>query len=273
MPEGEEFREEPDIETEKWGHNPDTWMVILTALLMFIGVGTAWIFYGQFREMKTQTGIINDQAKQAAADTIEASKRADKQLELIGKQASAAQDSVGAIQRQMRQDQRPWLGLQMDWPPIKSPSGEVIGKLVRVTENQPLTVPMQLTTTGKTVARRVLAKIFIEVVKTSESPHLDSSKPPAWGLTAGIIVPNAPSNFFAHRLLPKKTGLEAMSNLTPSENQELSAGRAYLAIYGTMTYTDVFDISHWTRFCSWVPLNSAPRFYNSKTCSRLQQCR
>ena len=47
-----------------------------------------------------------------------------------------------------------------------------------------------------------------------------------------------------------------MANLTPTENQELSAGRAYLAVYGKMTYRDVFGVSHWTKFCSWVPLNS-----------------
>jgi hypothetical protein len=44
-------------ERSKWGHNPDSWMVILTALLMVVGIYTAWVFHRQFCEMQKQTEV------------------------------------------------------------------------------------------------------------------------------------------------------------------------------------------------------------------------
>jgi hypothetical protein len=253
---------------KKWGHNPDSWMVGLTFILMLVGGYTAWIFYGQFGEMKAQTGILNQQAKQASIDSVEATKRVEQQLDISRQQVSAAQASVKAVERQMRQDQRPWVALSFNWPTVKGANGEPVGSLVRVTENQPLAVPIRVINTGRTAARNVIARIYVEVVNTSESPKLDSAvETSAWGFTAGIFSPNAPSESLAYRQLPDKTGLEAMSNLTPAENQELSSGRAYLAMYGKITYRDIFNIPHWTKFCVWTPLNPAPRYYTSKKCS------
>lgn len=81
-------------------------MVWLTVLMFVVGLGTAIIFYRQFGQMKGQASILNDQAKQAAADSIEAGKRVEQQLHLAAQQVQAAQNSVKAIQQQMRQDQR-----------------------------------------------------------------------------------------------------------------------------------------------------------------------
>ncbi len=76
------------------------------------------VFNGQFQEMHAQTGILNQQAQQAARDAIEASNKVERQLGILQQQVSAARDSVRATQKQteaaaaaMQIDQRAWLGL------------------------------------------------------------------------------------------------------------------------------------------------------------------
>jgi len=64
----------------RWFCKPDWHMVWLTGLLFIVGIVTAIIFYRQFGEMKEQTRILNEQAKQAAADSVEAGRRVEKQL-------------------------------------------------------------------------------------------------------------------------------------------------------------------------------------------------
>ena len=227
--------------------------IVLTVITLAVGIVTLVVFYRQLSVM--QTGLDEAESESRATN-----RHARQQLREM-------QAQVDAVQRQMRQDQRAWLALTMDWPTVKDAKGEIIGKVVHVTENQPLVVPMRLTNSGKTIARIVQADIFVEVVKTVESPHLGSGNGAPWQFSAGIILPNTPSDFPAYRQEPKKTGLEAMFQLTPTENQDLSTGRAYLAVHGKMTYRDVFGFPHWTKFCGWVPLNPSPRYYNSKKCS------
>jgi len=224
----------------------------LAITTLLIAVLTLIVFYNQLNVMQTQL-------QEAEID----SKISDLRARL---QHQTAQAQVDAIKRQMRQDQRPWVALTFNWPLVKGSNGE-IGKLVRVTENQPLVVPIRVINTGKTAARNIVAKIFVEVVKANDNPALDSSKASAWNFSAGIFSPNAPADSVAYRQQPKKIGLEAMSNLTPAENQELSSGRAYLAMHGEIIYKDIFDIPHWTKFCSWVPLSPIEHTYNAKKCS------
>lgn len=93
-------------ESERWFRAPDWWMVILTALTVAVAGITLRVFWKQFKEMQTQTGLLNAQAQQAAQDSVEASQKVEEQLRLTARQAKSAEDSVKAIQRQMRQDQR-----------------------------------------------------------------------------------------------------------------------------------------------------------------------
>jgi hypothetical protein len=67
-------------EHQRWFRNPDWWMVILTALILAATIGTAIIFYRQFKEMATQTGLLNTQAQQAVRDSIEAAARVEDNL-------------------------------------------------------------------------------------------------------------------------------------------------------------------------------------------------
>jgi hypothetical protein len=254
----------------------DFWMEVGVIVLIGIEIILSIVGIGigiheatqQAVEMKAQTGILNEQAKQSALDSSDAAKRTEKQLDLAQKQVGAAQDSVKAIQRQMTQDQRPWVSLNLNWPSVKGPKGEPLGTLVQVTENEPLSVPVQITNTGKTAARNVHASMFVDVVKTDEEPRLNSSKDRAWKFESGTLFPNTPSGFLAYRQEPNKNALEAFSVLTPTENQELKNGQAYLSIHGEIKYEDVFRNHHWTKFCFWFPMTLAPKYYTAQDCAK-----
>jgi hypothetical protein len=104
---------------EKWGHNPSTWMVVITFLLAVLGIITAVIFYGQWREMIGQTDLANTAAKQTRKDSADSSVKVEQQLRLLQDQVKAAKGSVEAVQKQtnaaiaaMQIDQRAWIGVR-----------------------------------------------------------------------------------------------------------------------------------------------------------------
>jgi len=109
-----------------------TWVAVIVAGL------TGIILYSQFRIMGDQTKILSDQGISAIAGAIESERNTREQLRIANAQAQAAQDSVRAIQQQMRQDQRPWLDIEFS---------DIVWA-----ENQPLGVSMTLVNKGKTPA-------------------------------------------------------------------------------------------------------------------------
>ena len=41
----------------------------------------------------------------------------------------------------------------------------------------------------------------------------------------------------------------------------IADGKSYVAIYGIITYDDVFGDHHWTKFCSWPAINGVFHTY------------
>jgi hypothetical protein len=235
-------------------------VAVVTAIIL---IKQANVMEGQLEEMKAAGGqterlvILNTSQMANAAKTAEATQI----------QAQAAQDSVKAIRRQMQQDQRAWLSIRPNWPPAKNPSGETVANVVQLTPNAPLSVPMRMTISGKTAAKQVLAIFFVEVVKATDAPKLDSKSPYFWRFSAGLIQPTeTPGDFLVYRQQPG-IGLNAMSNLGEPEMQELRNGDAYLVVHGKMRYRDIFEASHWAKYCFAMPLSFTLKYYNSKRCS------
>jgi hypothetical protein len=98
--------------SDVWFKNPDWHMVWITVLLFAVGVYTAWVFHRQFEEMQTQTRILNTQAEQSALDSVESAKKIERQLSIADRQATSSEKNVKAIQRQFRDQQRPWLRIE-----------------------------------------------------------------------------------------------------------------------------------------------------------------
>lgn len=237
-----------DWERKKFGEFERLSLRWARANAVFVGLtlvaitGTAVVFWDQFKEMAAQTDQLTISARQARRDSAEGSIATAKQLAAAQQQTKAAQDSVGAIKRQMRQDQRPWVVVKLDR------FGAQIG--------QSPSVILLTSNTGKTAAKFVLEFIYVEVVKNGNSPNL-IKKPPD----------NAPAGrshtrMFTGILLPQETPIKQVAIrgdnttnqpalLTKTEMDDLVQGNSYLAAHGFVNYWDVFNVRHWTTFCFW----------------------
>jgi hypothetical protein len=243
-PHAYEIENEPHTEPEKpaqWFKNPDWHMVWITVLLFAVGVYTACVFHRQFTEMQTQTGILNTQAQQAAIDSSEARRKGDEQLRLASKQVQAAQDSVKAINKQMRQDQRAWMK-------ISAPS-----LLMNPSANQPWSILLHFSNIGKSPALNVFVQTNVEIV-----PHMQKSTLAYTGNHlhdfTGIVYPGDSYDFAAETF-------DAKGPIALGENYgKLIRGDAYIVYYAQINYRDIFGTKHWTHFCGWHYLAKGPNY-------------
>jgi hypothetical protein len=228
----------------KWGHNPDTWMVVLTGLLMLIGIGTAWIFYRQFREMSNQTGILNTQAQQAAADSVESSKKTERQLAIAQEQVKTAQSSIEAIRHSLEVQQRAWVGLSR---PIVPTSFQLTPKISVQAE-----IPLK--NFGRSPAMKVLAGMMPVTNK-----EIHERAPRACELILNFVNGTIPKN----QLRPGEPQLRRGLILNPDEegtfriatgNDTIDPNSAdTLYFLGCIAYRDQFGHTRTTRFCVETP--------------------
>jgi hypothetical protein len=229
-----------------------------------LALGTAVVFYDQFAEMATQTDLLNIAAKQSRRDSAETSIKLEHQLGITQQQATAAQDqviaardSVKAIQRQMRQDQRPWI--------------EVVDKAgqISITEGQPLVWATGIANVGKTAARSVMHVSFIEIVQNGSNPkfvkdtdHLPRNRAFSRDFI-GAMFPSHPmiySDVARGRIVPGTKIATEFGMVTKSEVDSLNAGLSYIAIHGFVSYYDIFNVHHWTKFCFWHYVLGGPEY-------------
>jgi hypothetical protein len=148
--------------------------IVLGIVGTLLALGTAVVFYEQFKEMSAQTDTLNTSASQARRDSAEASLRVAEQLRIAQEQAAAARDSVKAIQRQMRQDQRPWIRIDLGDP---DPDGKTHW---RSRVGDPFKGPIRFTNTGKTPAKHIVANVYIDIIPVGQQLRLPIFLPP-WG--------------------------------------------------------------------------------------------
>lgn len=140
----------------------------------------------------------------------------------------------------MRTDQRAWLQFQAS--PTKPGSD---GATWQLTSGQPVTYPLRVVNTGKTPAKNLDMKIFIDIVPADQEPPLEyvdkNSGHPYGHITSGIVFPNADFNQTVVR--PSADG---------SPQLAIKDGKSYLAVYGVIDYDDVFKTHRRTKFCAWI---------------------
>jgi len=239
--------------SDPWFKNPDWHMVWVTVLLFAVGVYTAWVFHRQFMEMQSQTKILNDQAKQAAADSIESAKRVEQQLAVADEQAKATESSVKVLQRQMRQDQRAW---------IKLTSPEPLG----TGAGYPIEAKIHMLNTGKTPALDYIGESIIKVFPINRETVFDYTNPDHGHSTGGILYPSDPRDMEAAMYAKEAWARTPQPDKLLLSAQELgafTAGKSYIVVYSRVTYYDIFGVKHWTHFCNWTSYKPAP----AKKCS------
>jgi hypothetical protein len=141
----------------------------------------------------------------------------------------------------MRKDQRPWIRVDLDGSYIQ-PNSEMFAIV-------------HLLNRGKTPARRVLGDLFVERVKSGEQPKLDSPNPHE-RISEGIQFPDIPSQSIAiNRVHSLEAGQVDPAPISDAEFKEWFNGATYFVVYGTIFYSDYYNVTHWTKFC--VPLVTA----------------
>jgi hypothetical protein len=174
-------------------------------------------------------------------------------------QVRAAQDSVKAVKRQMRQDQRPWIKVELGDP---TPSGYIE---TRTEIGGPFKLPVRLSNTGKTPAQRVYAIVFLRIVQVGNEVKLPRFPPPwgreidirklkkqtmsATGITSGTIFPGSHITEDVTRM-ETVDGRDRPQLFSATEAADLTHQNAYIVIYGQVRYFDGFGVRHWAYFCT-----------------------
>ncbi len=190
----------------------------------------------------------------SAADKI--SQAAEGMATQEQKIAKASQDSVLAVQRQMRQDQRPWIKTDLGEP---GADGKVrwwnrVG--------DPLNVPIRFTNTGKTPAKHVTAVIYVDILPKDQVPKLPiygaRKKLPTgatrsflagWKITTGRIFPGNHADDTVTKVEVVNGEMRRAILGVPQAN-DFAHGNSYLLMHGKIDYWDEFGTHHWSIFCS-----------------------
>ncbi len=206
--------------------------------------------------------------KSGGDDTKKLAENAGKQVDQLKGLTKATQDSVSAIERQMRQDQRPWIRFDIADPkttPAVSWDIKVGG---------PLTAPSRFTNVGKTPAINVEIVALVDIIAKGADPPLPPHgwrNPQKRDNLVGAAIIHSGTIFPASGVGQTITRFEIRNGaivkkvLSVPEANEIAQGRAYLAIFGIARYSDVFGYPHWTRFCKGSFANGEEA--NSTSCA------
>lgn len=226
------------------------WGVVIGSLSLLAACVAGFLVYHQWWEMNSQTGYMNRAAIEARIDSAKNTLIVQQQLKIAQDQATAAQKQVSAVTRQMRQDQRAWIKVTAYGPKeLPAPDAPIFGKIAF--ENM-----------GKTPAKNVTGKAEIEVVDSTRSPSFKYHRGFPY-LAAGYMFPTIPGEG------PINLGDDPRKPraFTKKERESLQKGDAYLAIYGTISYADMFGVHHWVRFCQWFVYLQGTQDYAARACA------
>ena len=196
-----------------WDHGIADWVVMAcTVVLACAAVGQYWVTRSQLREMEATTKA-NAVAAKAAADAV-----------------SVAEKTLKQTVDSMQLDQRAWVGIKsVDVEPMVS--------------ERPFSLMLNITNTGKTIAKNVTHPGFIAIVDRISDDPSDIMR--VLGYPTGADQTNSMT------LFPDGEGgipIETSISLSPEVIEGIRDGRRHVYIIGTIFYEDAFDEKHATRY-------------------------
>jgi len=137
----------------------------------------------------------------------------------------------------MRADQRAWVNGQG-------------GDHLRLEVGKQIAQPFLLANIGRTPARNVYAVYVIDVLNVGDEPSFDYSNERKSETLEPVMFPGR-SNPIALPLLSSVPGTKIFEPtiMTKELSDKYHAGQIWFVIYGSITYDDVFDVSHWVHAC------------------------
>jgi hypothetical protein len=122
-------------------------------------------------------------------------------------------------------------------------------------ENEVPTIQIKLTNMGKTIARKVESEAYMEIVPRTKGPtfvHPDGT--PNVTYKSADMFPGDTDGFPDKRdkaMAAPVDGQEAEEwPLSKEEYESLTRGDTYLAAHGIVVYVDIYQVKHWSRFCT-----------------------
>jgi hypothetical protein len=238
----------------------DHWHLRIACIELLVLVITGYFFFGEYWEIRNQSILMESQITTEASQGRFSDENTKKQMELL-------QDQVDAIKVQMRQDQRPWIHVMWD-------------AKVTASIDSPPTAILTAKNIGKSPARNVLGIFRIEVIKNGETIRFMN---PAWNGRAvkEVVTHNLPATFFSAGLMflndpptvitvtrTKKNKIwQEEFPLAQEEAKQITSADSFIVIHGVITYFDVFDVIHWTKFCAWGSGATGSHDFTSKACA------
>jgi hypothetical protein len=161
----------------------------------------------------------------------------------------------------MRNDERAWLQVKVRGNSEKDrAAGEIPFNIV---SGQQISIPLDLSNIGKTPAKEIVINVFAEVPASFQGVRLECVDGPLrcpYNQTSmGIMFPSDHTDVHAVRMGPGD------QSATDIEAKYWTEGKVYAAAYGIVTYEDVFNVHHWTKFCFFRGAEGGA--YNAQECT------
>jgi hypothetical protein len=151
-------------------------------------------------------------------------------------------DAIQTQEKALNADQRAWIRPDYTFssPPFPPPP---------TIPGTPISLPFSAVNTGKTPARSVETTVVIDIFTLDDHPSFGdySDRVGTIMITNGLMFPQSPRGESVTASQGKNPSRAA--KLTEETIQLLYQKKAYLAIYGQITYYDVMGHHHWVHFC------------------------
>ena len=158
------------------------------------------------------------------------------------KAADAAYSAADTASKTLRASNRAtWLD-QRAWVEIATGDPEDVHL------GEPIAFKIQINNTGKTPARNFDGHLVAEIINKGSSPKVGKHGHAAAHISIPLVVPG-----FHKTMQMYARALEHKVPKTISLTKEIAAsftsGESYLIAWGDYSYTDVWGVKHWTKFC------------------------
>jgi hypothetical protein len=223
---------------QKWYQKRPDWSHIFQGVGIAVGLGVAWIYWGQLDEMINQTWLLNEQAGRSVIEDIGNATTARQQLGLLQNQVVSAQESVRTIQKQFQLQQRPIIAITT--LQLISIDGKAIPQPVR---GQPVAVNIFFKNVGLSVALNVHPHYHMLFASESSKIKIEPLKKNDW---LGDDIPPTPPNTqgsFATAISTKDTF--SREDVKFNESDLVGWDGTPVVVFGKILYRDQFG----NRYC------------------------
>jgi len=162
-----------------------------------------------------------------------------RQLSEMKKTTTTTQQAVADAELNFRREERAWVGFSF------------VPGSITFTVGQPFFVPTLLINTGKTPARNVEGNIVVGVFERGEPLEFTYTPGHAsYRIAAGTLFPNGSITESFQAMRHGEAHAEAIVIDKPLS--DLLSSTKLVIVHGKITYSDIFGIQHWTRYCRVV---------------------